>query len=68
MDERKISRVNVTMSDDLKEWYQEEAYSLGLSMSSLMMITLKRVKDDREAITNSLQMMDFAEKNKEKIK
>lgn len=44
----KITRINITVPTELKEWYQREAKKLGISMSAFMMFTLKDYKDSKK--------------------
>lgn len=48
--EKETVRVNVTISNELKEWYTKEAKSYGCSVSSMMAIALAQYKQNQESI------------------
>jgi hypothetical protein len=52
-DEKKVerTRVNITISNELKEWYQKQAESFGCPMSSMMAIALAQYKQQQEGLT-----------------
>lgn len=57
-EDRKLSRVTIVMTEELKDWYKDEAYNLGMSMSTLMMITLKQSRDQQLVLNNMSNVMD----------
>jgi hypothetical protein len=44
------ARVNITMSEDLKEWFQEYAEGFGIPMSGMMAIALAQYKQQVEGL------------------
>lgn len=36
MEDMKLARININLSQECKEWYQEKARSMGMAMSQLM--------------------------------
>lgn len=44
------TRINITLSDELKEWYSEKAGNYGMSVSSLMVMALAQYKEQQETI------------------
>lgn len=44
------SRFNITLSEELKEWYVKRASSYGMSVSSLMVMALAYYKEQQEGI------------------
>lgn len=57
-EDRKLARVNMIMPEELRDWYKEEAYHLGMGMSTLMMITLKQARDQQLVLNNMSSVMD----------
>lgn len=44
------ARVNITISMDVKEWFQKQAESFGCPMSSMMAIALAQYKQQQEGM------------------
>lgn len=44
------SRFNITLSEELKEWYYERAERYGMSISGLMVMALVQYKEQQEAM------------------
>lgn len=53
----KVVRVSITMPSDLKDWYQEKAEVSCLSMSTLMMISLEKVREQTIVTDNMPDIM-----------
>lgn len=65
---RNLTRVNISLTKELKDWYQKKAYELGLSMSSYMMISLDKMREQAvisEKIDDVLQKLKILENEKE---
>lgn len=41
-------RVNITLSDELKNWYASEAKRMGVSASALMVLAMEQFKKGNE--------------------
>lgn len=52
-------RMNVAISDDMREWLEKESKRLGLPMSSLIVVALNTYINQQKTI----EMMDFAKMN-----
>jgi hypothetical protein len=50
------TRVNIAISNDLKDWFQSQAEGFGCSMSAMMVIALAQYKQQSEGLAamNSL--------------
>lgn len=44
------SRFNITLSEELKNWYAARAESYGMSISGLMVMALAQYKEQQEAV------------------
>lgn len=44
------SRFNITLSEELKDWYASRAESYGMSISSLMVMALAQYKEQQDAM------------------
>ena len=56
------TRVNIAISDELKEWYQVQATSFGCPMSSMMVIALAQYKQQSESLNAMKEMGMLYEK------
>lgn len=43
-------RINITLSEELKDWYTERAEIYGMSISGLMVMALAQYKEQQEAV------------------
>lgn len=55
------SRFNITLSNEIKEWYVKRADSIGVPISALMTIALVQYKEQYEGIKAMSSMSDYME-------
>lgn len=58
-----LMRVNITMSIELKEWFQNEAKKDGIPYSSLMVIALREYRKQCEGLNNLVPLLEFARRS-----
>jgi hypothetical protein len=54
-------RVNITMSEDLKNWYNSLAKEMGMPTSSLMCLALAQYREQKQAVSIMENMPKFFE-------
>jgi hypothetical protein len=55
------SRFNITLSNEIKEWYVKRAESIGVPISSLMTMALVQYKEQYEGIKAMSSMSEYME-------
>ena len=70
MKKEDLSRVNIFLNADVKQWYKEQAASMGVSMSALMAMSLYQYKEQKEMLVkmNSQEWSDMLEIAKNEMK
>lgn len=70
MKKDELSRVNIFLNPDVKQWFQDEASNMGVSMSALMAMALYQFKEQKEMILkmNSPEWSDMLELAKNEMK
>ena len=65
-----LSRVNIFLNADIKQWYKEQAANMGVSMSALMAMSLYQFKEQKEMLVkmNSQEWTDMLEIAKSEMK
>lgn len=65
-----LSRVNIFLNADIKQWYKEQAANMGVSMSALMAMSLYQFKEQKEMLVkmNSQEWIDMLEIAKSEMK
>ncbi len=56
------TRVTITLSEDLKEWFQAEAETYAIPMSGMMAIAMAQYKQQQEGIKAMQDMGSLYEK------
>ena len=70
MKKEDLSRVNIFLNADVKQWYKEKAATMGVSMSALMAMSLYQYKEQKEMLVkmNSQEWSDMLEIAKNEMK
>jgi|GEM_PF-6130689 hypothetical protein len=55
------SRFNITLSNEIKEWYVKRADSIGVPISALMTMALVQYKEQYEGIKAMSSMSEYME-------
>jgi len=53
-----MPRVNITISDELKEYFEDLSKETGASQSALMCIALKEYVEQKKALSNMSNILD----------
>lgn len=46
----KYPRMGITVSPELKKWFEDEAESMGLTLSGLVVVAMSQYKNQKEAL------------------
>jgi len=70
MKKEDLSRVNIFLNADVKQWYKEQAATMGVSMSALMAMSLYQYKEQKEMLVKmySQEWSDMLEIAKNEMK
>lgn len=66
MEDKKLARVSMNMSHDLKEWYVNKANNLGIAFTALMVMALNEYKKQEEGIASLADAVKLVESQQQK--
>lgn len=62
-----MPRVNINISDDLKDYFEKKAKESGASQSSLMAIYLAEYVDQKKAMQSMIELSEAIKSNTEQL-